>query len=213
MSSQTRRIFLGVLLVLAGAVFLIQQIFSIPIGGLFVALIFAAGGAVFLYVLLSDRRKWWAAIPGFTLLGLGALIATGELFPVFSSRFGGSIFLGSIAISFLVVLLLNPDQWWPIIPAGTLATLAVVAGIMNNGWASGVIFFLGIGLTFILINFLPSGKNQKWVWIPGGICLGLGMLILVTTGLLVESVFGWILALAFIAFGGFLVVRSLLKKG
>ena len=66
MSNQAKRLFFGVLLVLAGGVFLLQQIFNIPIGGLFIALLFAAGGAIFLYVLIQDQRKWWAAIPGFT---------------------------------------------------------------------------------------------------------------------------------------------------
>lgn len=211
MSSQTKRLFFGVLLVLAGGVFLLQQIFSIPIGGLFIALLFAAGGAIFLYVLMQDHQKWWAAIPGFTLLGLGALIACGELFPVFSNQFGGSIFLGFIAISFLVVLLLNRGQWWPIIPCGVLATLAVIAGMRGNGWAQGSLFFLGVGATFILISFLPSGKNEKWVWIPGGICLGLGVLIMVTSGAMVDSILGWIWALGFVAVGAYLVIRSLKK--
>lgn len=212
MNDQTKRIILGALLILAGAVFLLQQIFSIPIGGLFIALLFAAGGAVFLIILLRDRTKWWAAIPGFVLLGLGVLIGTGELFPAFSNRFGGSIFLGFIALAFLIVLLLNPGQWWPVIPAGVLATLALVAGMRGGGWAQGAIFFLGLGATFILIKFLPAGKKEKWVWIPGGICLGLGLLVAVTSGALADSFLGWVGAAVFMVFGAYLVIRSLVKK-
>jgi hypothetical protein len=211
MSSQTKRIFFGALLVLAGGVFLVQQIFNIPVGTLFIALIFAAGGAVFLYLLINDRQKWWAAIPGFTLLGLGVLIACGDLFPRFSDRFGGSIFLGFIALSFLVVELLNPAQWWPIIPAGVLATVALVAGLRDGGLIASVLF-MGIGATFVLINFLPVGREQKWVWIPGGICLGLGVVILVTSGALLNTAAGWFFALLFIAGGAYLVIRSATKK-
>jgi len=104
-------------LILVGVLFLLQQVFSIPFGGLFVALLFAAGGAVFLYFLVKDRSKWWAAIPGFVLLGLGALIGS-SLLPGVGNRIGGSIFLAFIGLGFLVVYLLRKDQWWPIIPAG-----------------------------------------------------------------------------------------------
>lgn len=212
MTENTKRIFFGVLLVLAGGIFLLQQIFNLPVGSLFIALLFAAGGAFFIYMLLRDRTKWWAAIPGFTLLGLGVLIAAGELVPVFADRFGGTLFLGAIALSFVAILLMKPEQWWPIIPAGVLLTLAVVAGLRNNGMASGAVFFLGVGATFAAVALLPMSKQEKWPWIPAGICLALGVLLLVGSGALVNTFFGWIWALAFVAVGAFLVIRSLVKK-
>jgi hypothetical protein len=213
MTDRTKRIFLGVLLILAGAVFMLQQIFSIPFGGLFIALLFAIGGAVFLYFLLQDRKKWWAAIPGFVLLGLGALIALSSLFPELGNRFGGSVFLGFIALGFVLVYLLKTDQWWPIIPAGVLLTLAVVAGIRGGGSLGGAIFFLGVGGTFAALGLHPMGKKEKWPWIPAGICLGLGVLVLALSGDLVGTVAGWIWALAFILVGVFFVVRALVRKG
>jgi hypothetical protein len=212
MSGQIKRIFFGALLVLAGVVFLLQQIFNIPIGSLFIALLFAAGGAAFLFVLFSDTQKWWAAIPGFTLLGLGALIGSAEIFPRFADRFGGSLFLGFIALSFLVVLYLNHTHWWPIIPAGVLATLAIVAGIRNAGAVPGAVFFLGTGATFALISALPVGKKEKWVWIPAGILMALGIFILAVSGDLLNSAAGWVFALGFVAAGVYLVIRSVVKK-
>ena len=41
MKGISKNIFLGVLLVLAGIIFLVQQLFNIPIGSLFIALLFA----------------------------------------------------------------------------------------------------------------------------------------------------------------------------
>ncbi len=213
MSSQSKRIFLGVLLILVGVLFLLQQVFSIPFGGLFIALLFAIGGAVFLYFLVKDRTKWWAAIPGFVLLGLGALIAMSTLFPEFGNRFGGSLFLGFIALGFLLVYLLRNDQWWPIIPAGVLFTLAVVAGIRGGGDLDGAVFFLGVGATFAALGLHPMGKTEKWPWIPAGICIALGVLILALSGALVETLAGWVWALILIAVGGFFVVRALVRKG
>ncbi len=212
MSDQSRRIFLGVVLILLGALFLLQQVFSIPFGGLFIALLFAAGGAVFLYFLIKDRSKWWAAIPGFILLGLGALIAVSALLPEIGNRFGGSIFLGFIGIGFLVVYLLRTDQWWPIIPAGVLFTLAVVAGIRGGGELAGALFFLGVGGTFAALGLHPMGKTEKWPWIPAGICIALGVLILALSGALVQTAAGWIWALVLILGGGFFVVRALTRK-
>lgn len=213
MKDNTRSIFLGVLLVLAGIIFLLQQLFNVPIGALFIALLFAAGGVAFLYVLLRDRKQWWAVIPGFTLLGLATLIAVSKLFPAFSDRFGGTIFLGSIALSFVLIKILNPDQWWPVIPAGVLATLAVIPALRSsNGMLIPAIFFIGIGATFAILGLLPVGKTEKWPWIPAGICLGIGAIFLVSSGILMNTAFGWIWAAAFIAVGGFLVIRSMVKK-
>lgn len=212
MSEQSKRILLGALLVLAGVVFLLQQLLDIPVGGLFIALLFVAAGCVFLYFLLRDREKWWLVIPGFTLIGIGALIAIDKLFPQVGGRFGGSIFLTAVALSFLVVYLLKPSQWWPIIPAGVLITLALVAGLDLDGMASGGLLFLGIGTTFAVLGLMPIGKAEKWPWIPGGICLLLGLILFASSGALVESAMGWVLALVLIAAGAYFVIRSLVKK-
>ncbi len=212
MSEQSKRILLGVLLVVAGGVFLLQQLLDIPVGGLFIALLFIIAGCVFLYFLLKDREKWWLVIPGFTLIGIGAIIAMDKLFPQLAGRFGGSVFLTAVALSFLVVYILKPAQWWPIIPAGILITLALVAGLQINGMASGGLLFLGIGTTFAVLGLMPVGKTEKWPWIPAGICLLLGLVLFASSGVLMESMVGWVLALGLIAAGAYFVIRSLVKK-
>lgn len=212
MSEQSKRILLGVLLVVAGGVFLLQQLLDIPVGGLFIALLFIIAGCVFLYFLLKDREKWWLVIPGFTLIGIGAIIAMDKLFPQLAGRFGGSVFLAAVALSFLAVYILKPAQWWPIIPAGILITLALVAGLQINGMASGGLLFLGIGTTFAVLGLMPVGKTEKWPWIPAGICLLLGLVLFASSGVLMESMVGWVLALGLIAAGAYFVIRSLVKK-
>ncbi len=212
MSEQSKRILLGVLLVVAGGVFLLQQLLDIPVGGLFIALLFIVAGCVFLYFLLKDREKWWLVIPGFTLIGIGTLIAMDKLFPQLAGRFGGSVFLAAVALSFLAVHILKPSQWWPIIPAGILLTLALVAGLNLNGMANGGLLFLGIGATFTVLGLLPVGKTEKWPWIPAGICLLLGMVLFAGSGALVNSFMGWVLALGLILVGGYFVIRSLIRK-
>ena len=212
MSEQARRILFGVILILAGVIFLVQQIFSIPIGGIFIAVLFAVAGGVFLYFLSRDRTKWWMAIPGFTLLGIAAWILLGTQIPVNGGAIGGALFLGFVGLSFLVIYLLNRSQWWPIVPAGVLITLAIIAGIPGSGSLKGAIFFLGIGVTFALLELHPMGRNEKWPWIPAGINLALGVFILAVSGELAGSVAGWIWGALFVVIGAFFIVRALIRK-
>jgi hypothetical protein len=78
--------------------------------------------------------------------------------------------------------------------------------------AQGGLFFLGIGATFAALGLLPVGQKEKWPWIPAAICLILGTLIMVGSGALVDSVFGWVWAAAFLGVGLFLIIRSIVKK-
>jgi len=216
MNTSTKRIFFGAALILLGGLFLAQQLLHLHfnVGAVIVAMVFALAGLTFLYVMVSKRENWWAAIPGMVLLGLGALIASSEFFPQFAKMFGGSLFLGFIGLAFLVVLLIKPDNWWAVIPAGVLFTLAFVAGVapLVNGFASGAFFFLGIGLTFAIVGLMPVGKAEKWPWIPAGICLVMGTLLMIGSGSLLNSVFGIIWPAILVLCGGFLIVRSFLKN-
>jgi hypothetical protein len=218
MNISTRRIFFGAALILLGGLFLFQQLFHLQfhVGAVIVAMVFALAGLGFLYVMSSKRDNWWAAIPGMVLLGLGVLIAVSEFYPHFANQFGGSLFLGFIGLAFLVVLLLRHEAWWAVIPAGVLFTLALVAGVtqfLENGLASGAIFFLGIGLTFAVVGLMPVGRKEKWPWIPSGICLVMGTLLMIGSGALVNSVFGLIWPAILVLGGGYLIVRASLPKG
>ncbi len=216
MSNSAKRIFGGVALILIGGLFLVQQIFHLPIhlGGLIIAAIFALAGCVFLYVLLNNHENWWAAIPGLVLVGLGVLIASGELFPQFADKFGGSLFLAFIGLSFLVVYFVKRENWWAIIPTGVLFTLALVAGVaqFSNGMAAGASFFLGIALTFAVLGLMPVGRKDKWPWIPAGICAVMGTLLMLGSGEFLNSVAGMIWPAILVLGGGFLIVRTFLKK-
>ncbi len=215
MNTSTRRIFWGIVLILLGGLFLAQQIFHLPIhlGAVIVAMAFILAGLAFIFVLLKNSRdNWWAAIPGLVLLGLGVLIATSEFFPGFAGHFGGSLFLGSIGLAFLVILLVRQDAWWAVIPAGVLFTLAAVAGItpyLHNGLASGAVFFLGLGITFSVVGLMPVGRSEKWPWIPAGICLVLGTLLMIGSRAMENSIFGYIWPAILVLGGGYLIVRSI----
>ena len=64
------RLWFGGLLILGGILALLQNLNIISnVGGIFWGLIWGAVGAYFLYRLFV-YREWWAAFPGFILVGL-----------------------------------------------------------------------------------------------------------------------------------------------
>lgn len=175
------RILWGALLILGGVSLLFANLGILKgLIGVFWALLFAAGGAVFLYVFLTNREHWWAIIPGFALLGLAANIGLGALFPRVAGVLGGSLFLGATGLSFLIVYVTGTDRWWAIIPGGVMMTLALVSGVSSifDGLDAGGIFFLGLGLTFGVLYFMPTPQGrQKWAAVPAIVLLIIGVAI------------------------------------
>ncbi len=178
--------------------------------GLLVALIFFGGGLAFLSVVLANRLNWWGFIPGVTLLGLSAIIAIPLLLPAFPGQWLGAIFLAAIGLSFWLVYLISPANWWAIIPGGTLFTLAGIAGMSNQGGlVTGSLLFFGLALTFALVALLPAhGRHMAWAWIPSGILLAFGALISFNT--VAWSVYIWPIVLILV--GGFLILRPNLHR-
>lgn len=211
MVTTNRRILFAVLLIAAGVLFLLQNVGLIPnLAGVFWGALFALGGLAFLSVLFTNRSAWWAAIPGIILLDLGALIVFSELFPALGDRAGGSFFLAGIGLAFIVVYLLQPQMWWAIIPAGTMLTLAVVAGIdsVTPGIETGGVFFLGLGATFALLALVGAPPRRlNWAWIPAGVLLVMGILLTFSAG---ES-FKYLWPVVLILVGGFLLFRAFIR--
>jgi hypothetical protein len=205
------RILWGSLLILAGLMFLLQNLGVFRFGDLFWSVLFILGAGAFLTVFLQDRAQWWAIIPGLTLMGIGVIIGLTVLAPGFMALIGGSIVLGSIGLAFLIIFLLDREKWWALIPAGTMLTLTVVAAINQAvpGIETGGVFFLGLGLTFAVVALLPtSAGRMSWAWIPAGILALMGLLLMAAAG----SLIGYLWPLVIIAAGGFLILRTLLGR-
>lgn len=205
------RAMLGVLLVVLGVLALLQTTNLIKFEGdvwLFgFAALFAVVGLGFLYVLISSpKENWWAAIPGLTLLGLGALMVL-EGLPGVVGEWPVFIFLGCIGLSFVVVYWLDRSRWWAIIPAGSLLSVAVMILLPHlGGWTASILFF-GMAVTFGVLALMGAGK-MNWAWIPAAALLGLG--VFVPT---VEGSMPWIIwPVVLIAVGAYLIGRTMLKK-
>ncbi len=166
----------GGILILAGILFLLQEMNILGNAFQYLWLILmAAGSAVFLWIFFAKKEQWWAIIPGLTLLGLSFSGLESILNILPGSDWSGAVFLGCIGLAFWLVYLRRQDQWWAIIPGGVLVTLAAVVGFENLLGVSEVIFFLGLAGTFALVGILPSQVDTRWAFIPAAILAVLGI--------------------------------------
>lgn len=200
----------GTLLVVGGILFLLQNLGYFPGGDLFWGIVFGIGAIAFLWIFMTDRAQWWALIPGCALLGLTVVLLLSVVAPSLEDL-GGALFLGLIGLSFWIIYLTHRQYWWAVIPGGVLVTLATVAGLDTvlkeaPDALSGGVFFAGLGLTFVLLGFLPTPQGQlRWAFIPGGILLVIGLLVALAAAALINYV--WPAAL--IVVGLVLVWRAL----
>ncbi len=166
------RIVIGVVLILGGILMLMDRIgFLRGATDFFWALILAAGAAVFLYWFFSEPSKWWAAIPGFTLAGMAASTLLLD-----KIGWGGLAFLGGIGAGFWAIYIRQPNKWWAIIPGGVLLTLGFTSALSEafNISETGGVFFMGLGLTFLLLALLAK---LKWAVIPAAVLLLFGFVL------------------------------------
>lgn len=204
------RILIGVVLIAAGVLVLLQtlEILGGDLLGLLWALAFGAGGAIFIFVFLNNQSNWWALIPACALLSLAAVVALEELGPETTIDWGGVLVLGGIGLSFWVIYLQNPENWWAIIPGGTMATLAAVAGLSSTmgGDETGGIFFLGLALTFALLYVLPTPEaDMRWALIPAAVLGVMGALLTAAAA----SVFQYLWPAALVLVGLYILFRTL----
>jgi hypothetical protein len=201
------RIFWGGLLILAGVLFLLDNMGLITIGEMIWAILLGLGGIAFLTVFITDRQHWWALIPGCTLVGVSITLFLEFFWPEVGSVASGLIILGSIGLAFLIIYLLNWENWWALIPAGVLLTLAVVAVFdeIYPQMDTGSVFFVGLGLTFAALALLPNPIGQmRWAFIPAVILIVIGIVMAAVQFPVLSVVF----ALALILVGAFFLLKA-----
>ena len=202
------RILLGVGLILAGLFSLLDVLDILNVGALGWALLFIGGGLVFLYLTAINRAdNWWAVIPGFVLLGIGLTIGLDVIAPRLNDTLGGMFVLGSIALAFWVVYMLNPSFWWAVIPAGVMTslTLMVAAEPFLPSDGTAWLFFFGLAATFGVLMLLPvNGKRMTWPIWPAAAMMVLGIFLMFDA----FDAAGLVVPLVLIGVGLFMVLRA-----
>lgn len=177
------RILWGLLLILTGIVFILDQVGYITIGDYQWAIIIAVGSLAFLSVFIADRKQWWALFPGIALLVGATVLVLDTTFPELDN-YEGAIATGGIGLAFLIVFLINFENWWALIPAGVLLSIAVGLGLSGfvPGLDVGGVFLIGLGITFGIIGLLPTQQGRmRWAFIPALVLILIGLFILIAS--------------------------------
>ena len=128
----------AIFLLLAGAFLLLKNlgVFGQWGDGIWGGL-FAAAGLGFLIWLLFNFQSGWRAIPGFTLLSVGALLLL-QWQRIDIGQWDAALVLFGIALGFWAMLLVQKQNWWAAIPAGVLIVVGVLLGLQARlselGW-------------------------------------------------------------------------------
>jgi hypothetical protein len=81
-----------------------------------------------------------------------------------------------------------------------------VAGLETLADWSDVIFFLGMGVTFLLVALLPNQTHDtRWAFIPGGILTALGLALFAP----LEPLINYIWPVVLVGLGVFILLRNL----
>lgn len=206
MERYNNRMWLGLIAVLSGILILLQNIGIFgPMNDVLWIAVFGALGVGFLAVFAQRRERWWALIPGFTLLGLSITVGLGASGSAIAGEWIGAIFLGMIGLGFVAVYFAQPGFWWALIPAGTLLSLAGVTLVAEyDGMLSGATLFFGLGITFLIVSIAPPGGRRLWALFPAGFLLLMGLFLALNAPQLV----GYIGPILLILGGAYMIWRN-----
>jgi hypothetical protein len=170
----------------------------------FWSLLLGAIALFFLVTYISDRKQWWALIPGLTLMGVAIAIFLAEE-ELVADHVVAAIVLIGVGLPFLLIFLFNRQQTWALIPALTMAGIALGvflegAGIIDGTAVAGFVLG-GISLGFVSIYVIE--RQSWWALIPGVI---LGVMAVV---FLIAAAARFIIPVAIILFGLLLLLRAM----
>jgi hypothetical protein len=214
MGKQTGRIVVSLFLILVGAAALLNTlgVVRLPVSltgaNVFWLVVFGIAGIVFLAVFVTDNANWWAIIPGLTMIGLAILV--GDILPRNMENLGAAIFMGLLALSFLIILLVRKANWWAIIPGGAILSVAVMIGFSNlvTGPALVAILFFGMAITFVAVYLLPNPiMKMRWALYPAVALAVLGFIFLISSG----SALNLVAAAALVVVGVYIIARSVVR--
>jgi hypothetical protein len=160
------------LLILVGAVLLLQTLGVFPsLGAVVWALVLAGLGLLFWLVYLSNRDQWWALILGCVLAAVGlGILARGSLTAI--------IVTAGVSLPFWLIYRADRQNRWALIPGWVTACVTAILVLGEIGLESLVapLVMFAVALPFLLIYTLD--RAQWWALIPGGIMAAIGVLLL-----------------------------------
>jgi len=131
----------------------------------------------------SKTRFWLSVISGVLLVAAGVVFLLGNLNII---NLNWEVIIGPLfgigGAVFLMVFIMNTDDWWALFPGFVLIAIGIIIfmdnilGVAADPWIGAV--FLGLlSLAFLLIYFFH--REHWWAIIPGGVLLTLAGVTLV----------------------------------
>lgn len=167
---------IGLILIVAGGIFLFAQFFHLNAMLIF-PLVFLSASLVFLFV--AQQGHTWSYIPAYVMIvmaGMFFFISIGV------ARHLGSYFTFAIALPFLFIYFKDMKKhWWALIPAyvnfavGFMIFFAVTGMLPGTALAAYIMFAIAAPFFFLFIR-----NPRQWYWlIPGGVMglVGAGLLV------------------------------------
>jgi len=150
----------GVMLFLALTTLLVDWAGGEWVGALFLFMIALS----FLVVYLNNRARTWALIVAYVcaVLGVAPMMASGGE----TAAYYGSVFLFAVALPFFILYFRSMNNWWAIIPAGSLTVVAMIAALAiagyirnaNQGGYVNAFMMGGLAATFAVV-WLRHGRQ------------------------------------------------------
>lgn len=161
--------------------------------GIIGAAVLSTGGFLFSRVYVNNQKHIWALLIAFGFFASAVAAISGAM--------AGAYFLAVLGSGFALSYFRNKKHWWAIIPAGVLASLAIIVGIDEKlpflDDLIPAILFTGIAATFAFLYYLPEG-GKRWAIYPA-----VGAIII---AIISSSVSGtWLLPVILIAVGAYLL--------
>jgi hypothetical protein len=196
------------MLFLALVTLLVDNVGGEWIGSVFLFLI----GLSFLIVYLNNRTRTWALLVAYILFVLSIAPALAS-FGGDTAAYFGSVFLLAVALPFFIIYFRSGESnWWAIIPAGVMTTIAIIATLGIAGWIrdtetggySNAIMMGGLAVTFAVV-WLRHAKSWAKV-----VAIILALLAVASVFFASYTEIFW--PVAIILAGGYLLYTSMRPK-
>jgi hypothetical protein len=195
----------GAILIAVGAIALANQFLPFHFSDIVVALMFGGVGVAFFSLSARSPANWWAMIPGYVFLFVGAVIVLARI--GLDGDLMGMFVVSAVGLPFLYVFLRDRRHWWALIPAYTMFVVAGIIGLSHFvGDRGGIIapyIMFAIAFPFFVVYFVD--RRNWWALIPAGI------MSLIGAGIFMVN-FEYILPIALILGGVAMLVIQLRRR-
>ncbi|HEX6387425.1 MAG TPA: hypothetical protein VF177_22385 [Anaerolineae bacterium] len=179
MKQRSINVIWGLILILAGVVFLAEQLGLIPdLAATLWGFIFA--GASLLYFITyftAGVSQWGWLFPATITAGLAGTIWLAEA--GVEGTLAGALFMASVSLPFWLVYVVDRRaNWWALIPGWATAVITLVILLADRvaGEFIGTLVLLGIALPFFAVYL--ANRKHWWALIPAFILSGVGLVVL-----------------------------------